>query len=253
MRVFEDIRYAESGNPCHFMDVFLPDGKCSALLIYFHGGGFVEGTRKDLHASHPFVIDMVEAGFGVASAEYRMYPNARFPDFIEDGALAVKFVKEKLREHGYSGKLIVAGTSAGGYLTQMLCFDRSYLDAVGVDPDGIDAYIHDAGQPTVHFNVLNERGVDYRRIVVDEAAPIYHVGLAKSYPPMQIIVSDNDMQNRLEQTELLIGTLRHFGYDMSKVHIDKTSGTHVWYVESTDSDGKSEFAKLVIPFIKTVI
>ena len=40
---------------------------------------------------------------------------------------------------------------------------------------------------------------------------------------------------------------------MSKVRLDKTSGTHVWYVNATDADGKSEFAKLVIPFIKSVI
>ena len=253
MRVFEDIRYAESGDPCHFMDVFLPDGECSALLVYFHGGGFVEGSRKDLHASHPFVRDMVEAGFGVATVEYRMYPNAKFPDFIEDGALAVRVAKEKLGEYGDCGKLIVGGTSAGGYLSQMLCFDKRYLEAVGVSNSDIDAYIHDAGQPTVHFNVLKERGIDYRRIVVDEAAPLYFVGMEEGYPPMQFIVSDNDIPNRLEQTELIIGSLRHFGYDMSKLRLDKTSGAHVWYVNATDNDGKSEFAKLVIPFIKTVI
>lgn len=253
MRVYENIRYKDSGYSTHQLDLYLPDGKCEALLLYFHGGGFIEGSRKDVTASHPFVRDMIEAGIGVASAEYSMYPDARFPDFIEDGAAAVKFAKEKLKEYSDYGKLIVGGTSAGGYLTQMLCFDKKYLEAVGVSSDDITAYVHDAGQPTVHFNVLRERGFDHRRVMINDAAPLYHVGLAKSYPPMQLIVSDNDIENRLEQTELLVGTLRHFGYDMSKVRLDKTSGTHVWYVNAIDDDGKSEFAKLVIPFIKSVI
>jgi hypothetical protein len=253
MRVFENIRYKQTSYSYHCLDLYLPDGECKALLLYFHGGGLIEGGRKDVHADHPFVRDMIEAGFGVASADYILYPDARFPDFIEDAAAAVKYVKESLKEYGGYGKLIVGGTSAGGYISQMLCFDNKYLEAVGVTQDDITAYVHDAGQPTVHFNVLRERGYDHRRIIVDKEAPLYHVGLSKSYPPMQFIVSDNDIPNRLEQTELIVGTLRHFGYDMSKVHLDKTSGTHVWYVNETDNEGKSEFGNLVIPFIKSVI
>ena len=253
MRVFEEIKYSKSANPCHFLDLYMPDGECSVLFLYFHGGGFIEGSRKELHRDHPFVKEMTEAGFGVATAEYSMYPDARYPDFIEDAAKAVTFVSEGLSEYGGYGKLVLGGCSAGGHITQMLCFNSSFLEAVGVDHSTISAYVHDAGQPTVHFNVLRERGYDYRKIIVDKQAPLYYVGLAKEYPPMQIIVSDNDIENRLEQTEMLIATLRHFGYDMSKVHLTKTSGKHVWYLNATDNDGKSEYAKLIIPFIKNVI
>lgn len=252
MRVFEDIKYSEKANPCHFLDLYLPDGECTALFLFFHGGGLVEGSRKDLTSSHPFVRDMTNSGFGVASAEYSLYPDARYPDYIEDAALAVAFVKHGLSEYCTYDKLIVGGCSAGSYITEMLCFDKSFLESVGVSADDISAYVHDAGQPTVHFNVLRERGFDHRRIIIDKAAPLYHVGVAKDHPPMQIIVSDNDMKNRLEQTELLLGTLRHFGYDMSKVHYTKTSGTHVWYVNATDENGNSEYANLIIPFIKDI-
>ena len=253
MRVFEDIKYSERANPCHFLDLYLPDGECKALFLFFHGGGLIEGSRKDLNASHPFVRDMINAGFGVASAEYSLYPDARYPDYIEDAAFAVSFAKHRLSEYGDYGKLIVGGCSAGAYITQMLCFNKSFLEAVGVSSEDILAYVHDAGQPTVHFNVLRERGFDHRRIMIDKAAPLYYVDKAKAYPPMKIIVSDNDIPNRLEQTELLLGTLRNFGYDMSKVDFTKTSGTHVWYVNAVDNNGKSEYANLIIPFIKRII
>lgn len=253
MRVYENLRYKQTGYSYHLLDLYLPDGECKALLLYLHGGGLIEGGRKDVHAEHPFVRDMVAAGFGVASADYILYPDARFPDYIEDAAAAVKFAKESLKEYGDYGKLVVGGTSAGGYISQMLCFDRSYLETVGVSPDDISAYVHDAGQPTVHFNVLRERGFDHRRIIIDEAAPLYHVGLEKSYPPMQFIVSDNDIPGRLEQTDLIVSTLYHFGIDTSLVRLVKTSGKHIWYVNAVDGDGKSEFGKIVIPFLKSIV
>lgn len=249
MRIYKDIPYIKSGNPCHLLDLYLPDGECQTLFLFFHGGGLVEGNRTNDVAIAEFTKDMTDAGIGVASAEYRLYPEARFPDFIEDAAAAVKFVKCGLSEYVSYEKLVVGGSSAGAYMTQMLCFNRSYYDAVGIDPSLIDAYVHDAGQPTVHFNVLKERGLDSRRIIVDEAAPIYHVG-AEDYPPMLFIISDNDIENRLEETELLIGTIRRFGNDMSKVTLKKTSGNHVWYTKAIDKDGKSEYANLIIPFIK---
>ena len=99
----------------------------------------------------------------------------------------------------------------------MLCFDRRWLSAVGIDLSEISGYFHDAGQPTAHFNVLKYSGVDRRRVIVDETAPLYHIGVEESYPKMAFIVSDNDMKNRYEQTMLVLGTLRHFGYDMDKV------------------------------------
>lgn len=250
MRVYKDISYAGDGE--RLIDLYLPEGECSALFLFFHGGGLVEGSR-DLGIMPSFAEDMTNAGFGVASAEYRMYPEAKYPDFIEDAALAVSFVKDGLGKYGTYGKLIVGGTSAGGYLSQMLCFDARWLGKHGIKPTDIDAFIHDAGQPTAHFNVLKERGLDSRRVIVDESAPLYHIGEAECYPPMLIIVSDNDIASRLEQTELLLSTLRHFGYDMDKVHFTLTSGTHTWYITRADEDEHNEFANIIIPFIKCVI
>ena len=250
MRVYKDIPYAGDGE--RLIDLYLPDGECSALLLFFHGGGLESGSR-DLGIMPSFAEDMTSAGFGVASAEYRMYPTAKYPDFIEDAALAVSFVKDGIGEYGSYGKLIVGGTSAGGYLSQMLCFDGRWLGKHGLSTTDIDGFIHDAGQPTAHFNVLKERGLDSRRVIVDESAPLYHVGEAECYPPMQVIVSDNDMTSRLEQTELLISTLGHFGYDMDKVTFTLTRGTHTWYITQADENGRNEFANIIIPFIKKII
>jgi uncharacterized protein YpmB len=60
------------------------------------------------------------------------------------------------------------------------------------------------------------------------------------------------MASRLEQTELLISTIRHFGYDMKNVTLTMTEGRHVWYVTKTDENGNNEFANIIIPFIKSL-
>ena len=168
---------------------------------------------------------------------------------LEDAAEAVAYAKHELLSRVGCDKLFVCGTSAGAYLSMMLCFDKKWLNKYNLSANCIDGFIHDAGQPTVHFNVLKECGIDPRRVIIDERAPLYHVGESTDYPTMQIIVSDNDIENRKEETELLVGALKRFGYDMKKLTYTKTCGTHVWYVTKVDDDNKNEFAKLIIPFV----
>ena len=251
MKIINNIYYSKMRDEAHKIDLYLPEGECRALLVYFHGGGFVEGNR-DLAPMGSFALDLTAAGIGVASAEYRMYPDAKYPDFVEDAAEAVAYAKRELLPLAKCERLIVSGTSAGGYLTMMLCFDEAWLGEYGLTASEIDAFIHDAGQPTTHFNVLKERGEDPSSVVIDEAAPIYHVKKC-DYPPMQFIVSDNDIPGRLEQTEMLIDKLRKNGYNADKLDRIITHGTHVWYITGADANGKNEFAKLILPFINKVV
>lgn len=99
----------------------------------------------------------------------------------------------------------------------MLCFDKRFLAVHNINSDDIAGFIHDAGQSTTHFNVLRERGMDTRRVIVDEAAPLYHVTHNENYPPMLFIISDDDMTNRFEQTMVMLKTLKHFKNNMSKI------------------------------------
>ena len=131
----------------------------------------------------------------------------------------------------------------------MLCFDRRWLNAVGIDLSEISGYFHDAGQPTAHFNVLKYSGVDRRRVIIDETAPLYYIGVEESYPKMAFIVSDNDMKNRYEQTMLVLGTLRHFGYDMDKVILHEMHGTHTHYARK-DYDNGVTYSEMIKELIE---
>ena len=209
-----------------------------------------DGDNNFVKLSLPVSCDEEESVQAVLTGMMLTLGSVRdeYPDFIEDAAQTVAWTLAHMGEYGTVTGVYVGGSSAGGYLSQMLCFDESWYAKFGVQPSQIAGYIHDAGQPTCHFNVLRERGIDNRRIIVDESAPLYHIAADRFYPPMLVIVSDNDIQNRYEQTMLLLSTLKHFGYE-GLAQLQQMHGGHCAYVKAVDENGDSVFGKLICQFI----
>ncbi len=242
MKINENVQYTGE-HPLQKMNIFIPDGDVRAAFIYFHGGGLDHG---DMSHSNDWAKFLTDNGIAFFTANYRMYPEAKYPEYIEDAASAVAYALKLAKEIG-TDKLYVGGSSAGGYLSMMLCFDTSYLKGAGVDPTEIAGYLHDAGQPTAHFNVLSHRGIDPKRIIVDDSAPLYFIGIEEKYPPMRFIVSDNDMKNRYEQTMLVLSTLKHFGYtDYDHIVMN---GKHCAYNHGADEEGVCPMARMINDFI----
>ena len=243
MRTEFDVEY-KSGL---YIDFYLPDSEEFDVFVYFHGGGLCVGNRKgnEIKVFAPFLANR---GIAVASVEYTMYPTAKFPDFIEDCADAVAWIKGNICSYGKCKRLFVGGSSAGGYMSMMLCFNGEYLNKRGLKPIDIDGYIHDAGQPTSHFNVLKEMGKDSRRLIVDETAPMYFLGTAEEYSPMLFIIADDDMFGRYEQTMLMISGMKHFGHE-DKIYLKEMHGKHCSYDYAVDDDGGSTFGKVIEEFV----
>lgn len=134
----------------------------------------------------------------------------------------------------------------------MLCFDARWLSAHGLKNTDFAAFVMDAGQPTTHFKVLKEYGIDTRRNIVDDKAPLYHIGTCPVHPPMYIIVSDNDLPCRLEQTQLMIAALRQFGCPEDAIRFDIKNGKHIQYVDTLSENGDSIFGKMVFDYIQSL-
>lgn len=100
-----------------------PDGKA---VIFFYGGSWDSGAKSD----YLFVAQALAArGIAVIVADYRLYPEVRFPAFIEDGARAVRWAADKVG----TDKLFLMGHSAGAEIALMLAVNTPYLAAAGVD------------------------------------------------------------------------------------------------------------------------
>jgi acetyl esterase/lipase len=203
-----NIVYGDDRIPEQRLDLYTPEAEGFSTLFFLHGGGMEGGGR----AGELYLKAFAEGGFGVAVPDYRLYPRAAYPQFIEDAAAALSWTVGNIGAYGGNGRIFVAGSSAGAYLAMMLCFDKKYLARHGIDPDGMAGYVFDAGQPTVHFNVLREAGTDPRKVVADDRSPLYHICGERNYPPMLVLCADHDMENRYEQTLLFVSTMRHFGH-----------------------------------------
>ncbi len=100
-----------------------PDGKA---VIFFYGGSWASGAKGD----YLFVAQaLASRGITTIIPDYRLYPEVRFPAFIEDAARATRWAGD----HVGLSKLFVAGHSAGAHIALMLAVDTPYLAEAGVD------------------------------------------------------------------------------------------------------------------------
>lgn len=97
------------------------------VLIFFYGGGWSWGDK----AYFKFVADsFVDKGYVVVIPNYTLYPTAKYPTFVEDGAKAVAWVHQNIAKHGGDiNDLFVTGHSAGAYIAAMVAFNDEYLAA----------------------------------------------------------------------------------------------------------------------------
>ncbi|MFC3712551.1 alpha/beta hydrolase [Sphingoaurantiacus capsulatus] len=86
---------------------YRPEGEVRGTLVYFHGGGWVFGT---LDAFDPVCRETAAtAGAEVISVDYRLSPEATYPEPLDDAYRALCAVAG-------DGPLAVMGDSAGGNL-----------------------------------------------------------------------------------------------------------------------------------------
>ncbi len=87
----------------------------SGLLVFFHGGGWVLGTRTSHDNTARFLAQ--RAGVRVLSVEYRLAPEHIFPAAVDDALAAFDFAHAEAAELGVDpGRIAVGGDSAGGNL-----------------------------------------------------------------------------------------------------------------------------------------
>ncbi|MBC8026534.1 MAG: alpha/beta hydrolase [Steroidobacteraceae bacterium] len=122
------------------LDIYSPCGAGPKPIVVFWYGGSWEKGRKE---QYRFVgAALAEAGYVAVLPDYRLYPEVRFPGFIDDGAAALAWVVSHAAEIGGDRRRIyVAGHSAGAHIAAMLAYDAPRLDAVGLPRDAIRGYI----------------------------------------------------------------------------------------------------------------
>lgn len=119
-RIFRDAVYLRAGDTPLHLDLYLhPDSRKSPapLLVHFHGGGWARGERPKSWTGFRAYID---AGFSLATVEYRLAGAARAPAAVQDARCALHWLGANAERFGIdSRRIVVTGTSAGGHLALM--------------------------------------------------------------------------------------------------------------------------------------
>ena len=132
-------------NARHRLDIYSPrTAPASApVIVFFYGGNWNRGDRSD----YLFVGEaLASRGYIAVVPDYRLYPEVRFPAFLDDSALAVRWTLDHIAEFGGdTRRVILMGHSAGAYNAAMLALAPAYLSAAGVEPRRIRGLIGLAG------------------------------------------------------------------------------------------------------------
>ncbi len=177
------------------LDIATPKGASNApVVVWFHGGGLTSGRREVPEA-------LMQDGLVVVGVEYRLSPNVKTTEIIDDAAAAVAWTVRHIAQFGGNPKKVfIAGHSAGGYLVNMVGLDKSWLANYGVDADQLAGIIPFSGQVITHFETRRMQGIQPLQPTIDETAPLFHV--RKDCPPMLILSGDREMElyGRYEET-----------------------------------------------------
>jgi acetyl esterase/lipase len=173
-RIVADAPYGQGAR--HRMDIYIPEGlaRPAPVLLFFYGGSWQSGSKAIYRA---FGQAFAAKGIVTAVADYRIYPEVRYPAFVEDGARAFAHLRDRaVALGGDQARIFVSGHSAGAYIAAMLGVNAQYLAAVDLSPVAIRGVIGLAGPydflPLYDPVLIDIFGGD-REMVTQ---PIKHVG-----------------------------------------------------------------------------
>ena len=218
-----DIPYATVNDHILKLDLHRPAGIARPkLIVWVHGGAWRSGSKKDMPLGK-----LMEAGYAVASVDYRLSPQAPFPAQIHDIKAAIRFLRAKQADYGYdSERIVIAGASAGAHLAALVGVsngDHELEGKVGQHLDtssdvqsivsfyGMSNLTTILSQSTPHglkvrvpaLELLLEGQPEENPERARLASPVFHVDATD--PPLLLIHGDQDPQAPINQSHELQG------------------------------------------------
>jgi acetyl esterase/lipase len=190
------------------LDLYRPATGDFPTVVWFYGGALTAGDKSN-SGTVGIARALVRNGIGCAVVNYRLYPKAKFPAYLDDAAAATAWTFHHISKYGGDpSKIFVGGHSAGGYLSADIGFDPSYLKNYDISTDQIAGLLPVSPQVFTHFTIRRERGIANPEMtpVIDDAAPAYHI--RADAPPTLILIGDHDWAGRLEECQYFVTMAR---------------------------------------------
>lgn len=242
---------AYGGDPRQKLDVYVPryPVKNAPVVVFFYGGSWNSGSRSD----YSFVGEaLASRGIVAVLADYRLYPQVRYPLFLEDCAKAVAWAHDHIREFsGDPERLFLMGHSSGAYNVAMLALEPPLLEAVGMSPHDLRGWIGLAGP----YDFLPIKNPEVRPVFFwpdspPQSQPINHI--SRGAPPALLIAAkDDDVVNPTRNTGGLANKLRAAGVAVQDRYYARTSHATLVATLSRPLRGLAPVLDEVTSFVKS--
>jgi len=136
---YSDLAYATVSS-AQKLDLYSPTTGSGPfpVVIMVHGGGFMMGDKSD-GAGLAGVDQLLSAGYAVASINYRLSGEVKFPAQINDAKAAVRFLRANATTYNLNpDKFGAWGASAGGNLVALLGTTCNVAELEGADLGNAD-------------------------------------------------------------------------------------------------------------------
>ena len=125
VNVIKGVPY-EAGTAEDVLDLYLPgNAEEHKVVVFIHGGGWIGGSRigdRDVAVAR----SLAEAGFAVASIDYRLAPASHWPAQLDDIRSALRFLSGHAKDYQLDmSRIALFGCSAGGHLALMAAYEES--------------------------------------------------------------------------------------------------------------------------------
>lgn len=199
------------------LDLHLPSGPGPhPAIVYLHGGGWRRGSRKTTIPAD-LCESLAARGFAVATADYRLSGEARFPAQLDDVRAAIG----RLRSEVDCAATFLWGESAGAHLALLAALD-------GGDVDGVVAWypptdLTGAAEGSREAALLGGPSRDHPDLA-ERASPLTFV--RSGAPPILLMHGDADDLVPATHSVRLAEALRAAG---APVELDLVPGArHMW-------------------------
>ena len=166
--------------------------KNAPMVVFFYGGSWSMGERAD----YRFVGEaLASQGIVTVVADYRLSPEVRYPVFVQDSALAVRWAFDNAAQYGANpSRSFVMGHSAGAYNAAMVALDERWLQAVGMEPARLAGWIGLAGP--YDFLPIGDRktqvAFNWPGTPADSQPLMHALRASRASPPALLLAPTND-------------------------------------------------------------
>lgn len=227
-KVFKNLAYVPGGHERQKLDIYVPNEGSGPfpLIVWIHGGAWKQGSKDGC-----VPLPWIQKGYVVASIDYRLSQDAKFPAQIEDCKTAVRWLRAHATQYHIDRDRVIAwGDSAGGHLAALLgtagdaaewepgppaessrvqgvidWYGRADLTRVCMDPAMTE---HPVAQL---IGGSGNRALETAR----KASPITYV--SKDDPPFLIMHGDTDNTVPFRQSEAFAAALKEAGVPVTLV------------------------------------